>query len=46
MDRRPEMTPPEIAALYERKRGKNLAVLGAIAAVFVLFFAITIVRMS
>ena len=46
MDRRPEMTPPEIAALYERKRGKNLAVLGAIAAVFVLFFAITIIRMS
>ena len=29
------MTPPEITALYERKRGKNLAVLGAIAAVFV-----------
>ena len=46
MDRRPEMTPPEIAALYERKRGKNLAVLGAIAAVFVLFFAITVIRMS
>ena len=46
MDRRPEMTPPEVAALYERKRGKNLAVLGAIAAVFVLFFAITIIRMS
>ena len=40
------MTPPEIAALYERKRGKNLAVLGAIATVFVLFFAITIIRMS
>jgi len=46
MDRRPEMTPPEITALYERKRSKNLAVLGAIAAVFVLFFAITIIRMS
>ena len=46
MDRRPEMTPPEVAALYERKRGKNLAVLGAIAAVFVLFFAITVIRMS
>ena len=45
MDQRSEMTPPEIAALYERKRGKNLAVLGAIVAVFVLFFVITIIRM-
>ena len=46
MDQRPDMTPQEIAALYERKRGKNLAVLGVIASVFVLFFAITIIRMS
>ena len=46
MDRKSEMTPPEVTALSERKRGKNLAVLGAIAAVFVLFFAITIIRMS
>ena len=46
MDRRPKMTPPEITALYERKRGKNLVMLGVIAAVFVLFFAITIIRMS
>ena len=46
MERKTEMTPPEVAALYERKRGKNLAVLGAIVLVFIMFFAITIIRMS
>ena len=38
--------PEAIAELYRRKRVKNLAVLGLIAGVFVLFFVITIVRMS
>ena len=39
-------TPEAIAELYRRKRVKNLAVLGLITGVFVLFFVITIVRMS
>ena len=39
-------TPEAIAELYRRKRVKNLAVLGLIAGVFVLFFVITIVKMS
>ena len=44
MDRRPEMTPPEITALYERVVQTRRC--WAPSRRFVLFFAITIIRMS
>lgn len=41
-----EQKPNTREELYARKRGKNLAILACIAAFFVLFYLITILRMS
>jgi hypothetical protein len=46
MNDKQKTTPEAVTELYRRKRGKNMAVLGLIAFVFVLFFVITIVRMA
>jgi|GEM_PF-2789283 len=38
--------PESADALWAQRRGKNFAILGAIMALAVLFFVITILRMS
>lgn len=40
------MTPEEEAALARRRRGKNFAVLGVLVAMVVLFYFISMARMS
>ncbi len=42
----PRPGPVEAAELQRRQRGRNLAVMLVLAALVVLFFAITIVKMS
>lgn len=41
-----EQKPENRDEFFARKRGKNLAILACIIAFFVLFYAITILRMS
>lgn len=41
-----EQNPNTREELYARKRGKNLAILACIAAVSILFYVITILRMG
>lgn len=40
------MTPEEAAALAQRRRGKNLALLGVLVGLVVLFYFISMARMS
>jgi hypothetical protein len=42
----PRPTPIEAAELHRRQRGRNMALMIVLAAVVVLFFAITIVKLS
>jgi hypothetical protein len=42
----PQPTPTEAAELRRRRRGRNLAMLFALLGLAVLFFAITIVKMT
>ena len=45
-ERPPSMTPEEEAEFKEARKGRNLAIGGVLLFFVVLFYAITIVRMS
>ncbi len=41
-----KLTPEQTAALYKQRRGRNLAMLVVLVGMVVMFFALTIVKLS